>query len=263
MTPTHQSDDLSEKAKERIDIAIALTVVALAAWMILHFGLFDYGSSDSQSRTSFVADNRLHIDTLTIDADTYVATTEDRVVPTAIAAPAAISRKRVTSIDPIAGTAAVTTYAPVKSDQPTTDEEQSSIIDTIATAVQNTASLDSTVMQNDSTTIVSAPSDDELAADTSIAEPEAATRSVEQSTAQTAVPNTDCVIVVGAYGRSSNARRMSQRLTEAGYNVFSTPHRNTTRVGVYQPCNSAQIQTVLRDIRANFASDATILVKSE
>ena len=68
----------------------------------------------------------------------------------------------------------------------------------------------------------------------------------------------DCSIAVGLYVEEKNLDKMMGRLRTAGYSAVSVPLRRSTKVAIKIPCSTQQSQKILREIRANYASDAFI-----
>lgn len=73
--------------------------------------------------------------------------------------------------------------------------------------------------------------------------------------------NDDCIIIIGAFSKSSNITKLLKRLDRDGYNSFTTPFRGLTRVGIYLTCEEDLSKSILSEVRSRYAQDAVLLVK--
>ena len=71
--------------------------------------------------------------------------------------------------------------------------------------------------------------------------------------------NNQCVIIVGAFKRMTNAHRMNDNLQKAGYQVYIDSSRNLTRVGFYSDCARSELRNRLDQARSEIESGAWIL----
>ena len=70
------------------------------------------------------------------------------------------------------------------------------------------------------------------------------------------------VIGIGVFGNEKNVQRLIQRIYEAGYEPFTEPKDNLTRVGIQRAySDESEVQAVLRDVRKRFSKDAKVLRK--
>lgn len=108
------------------------------------------------------------------------------------------------------------------------------------------------IPRNSDTTIT------EIAETSEITEP-----NTEKIPAVTPEPDTssergDCIILIGAFNKKSSILALKKQLLKEGYDIFETPYKGYTRIGIYHPCNP-RISTTLKSIRRKYASDAFIL----
>lgn len=70
------------------------------------------------------------------------------------------------------------------------------------------------------------------------------------------------VIGIGVFGNEKNVQRLIQRIYQAGYEPFTEPEGNLTRVGIQKTyTDESEIQAALKDVRKRFSKDAKVLRK--
>ena len=79
-------------------------------------------------------------------------------------------------------------------------------------------------------------------------------RTVTRSSGETRT----CHISVGLYKDPSNVSQLKSRLELQGFDVYTKNIKRTTQVGVYVACDSDEAESILSEIRADFAKDAFI-----
>ncbi len=67
-----------------------------------------------------------------------------------------------------------------------------------------------------------------------------------------------CVIIVGAFEEGNNVTALKSKLKKDNYEIFSTPYKGLTRVGVYTPCGAGS-KTLLKKIRKDYVFDAFLM----
>jgi len=67
-----------------------------------------------------------------------------------------------------------------------------------------------------------------------------------------------CHISVGLYKEQKNIDQLKYRLEVQGFDVYTKRFPRSTQVGVYVVCDSQEAESVLSEIRADFAKDAFI-----
>ncbi|MCB9349809.1 MAG: SPOR domain-containing protein [Lewinellaceae bacterium] len=68
------------------------------------------------------------------------------------------------------------------------------------------------------------------------------------------------VIGIGVFSNEENVQRLIERIYKAGYEPFTEPKGNLTRVGIQKAySNESEIQATLRDVQKKFSKDAKVL----
>lgn len=67
-----------------------------------------------------------------------------------------------------------------------------------------------------------------------------------------------CHISVGLYKEQKNIDKILYRLEQGGFDAYTKAFPRSTQVGVYVSCNRSEAQSVLSEIRSDFAKDAYI-----
>ena len=68
-----------------------------------------------------------------------------------------------------------------------------------------------------------------------------------------------CMIVVGAFGESSNAKSMMTTLKNLGYEPYQMNRVGLTHVGVRKNCRTSELREVLYHVRSQISSEAWVL----
>ena len=66
-----------------------------------------------------------------------------------------------------------------------------------------------------------------------------------------------CVIILGAFGRQSNVDKLLRQLKADDFDAFTVPYKSLTRVGVKVSCSESS--RMLRKVRTRYTSDAVVL----
>ena len=228
------------KKKEKIDLSIAAIVTSVMLGFVLYYSFIDLWE-DSVTEQVQIADtiesDNLDIDSLIVESQLYtkqsVRITEEHSPERVILAHPALSESL---------------------------PDSSNIYDQGSSNVE----LDSTPIENQEITTSSSEATKEaIPLDT-----------IDLKTNDTIVNNTplsplvttgrdekSCIIVVGAFANKTNVIKLQKSLISEGYDVFTTPYKGTTRVGVYQSCTSKQLESTLKVIRQKYAKDALVLEK--
>lgn len=70
------------------------------------------------------------------------------------------------------------------------------------------------------------------------------------------------IIGIGVFGDDNNVQRLIERIYKAGYEPYTEPKGNLTRVGIQKAyTDDSEIQEALRDVRKRFSKDAKVLKK--
>ena len=67
-----------------------------------------------------------------------------------------------------------------------------------------------------------------------------------------------CHISVGLYKEQKNIDKILSRLQQAGFDAYTKSFPRSIQVGVYVSCNRSEAQSILSEIRSDFARDAYI-----
>lgn len=242
--------------KDKIDFYIALAVIILTGAFILFF-TFPSQPTDFNDNNILI-DNSLDIDQLNIKDDVYVPVTND-----------ILKRNKITQVQKIRSTTIPNSISsskqaapifenknalPIKKEITPIIEESTPIIkevikikDTLSTA--SISDITPKVIESEivkTKTIIEAPVIKEV-----------------KKVIKTKNDDTSCIVVIGAYGRQSSKDKLLRRLEKDNYNIFKTPYKSLTRIGVYLPCDKVTIERELIKLRKNYAKDAMLLRKDE
>jgi len=240
------SIDLNNKA-ERIDLSIALLVILIAGIFILYYS---FKTQEIFNPFGIELDNR-DVESIRIEANEYVAekinfnyksktaetaTTQKENSHSQISAP----KKEPISIDQSNHTLS-SEISPVIGDEqsfspnPTpTDSLQST-----ATPAEQKQNSSATILEKKELSILNKKESENSTPDTSISK--------------------ECIILIGAFAKNKNKKRLLDILKKEGFKTFQTPFKNLERIGVYEDCNPDQLTKTVLDFRKRFAPDAVVL----
>jgi hypothetical protein len=246
--------------KDKIDYFISLVVVMIAGAFVLYYSM---PSTEINQNDNILLENSLDIDELEIEEAIYTPISED-----------VIKREKIAPVQKIK-----TVELPNRINQKNssknliyknrpTDTESTIIIDKInSREVQELPEtpilVDSLETQQPIKIEKEQIDNDEITTETNTS----TTSSEEMSKTENDITDTDissnkdCVIVIGAYGKQKSIDKLTKRLLEENYEIFKTPYKGLTRVGVYLPCDKRKIQQELTTLRNKYAEDAMLLRK--
>ena len=254
---------LEAEKKEKIDVAIAFVVIFLAACFIGYQVWNDSFRSEDQNISLLLNDNPTDLELVSIDDATYVPVEVDFQKKELIERPTAIHAKRVSRLESMTNPTvypASTDDAPLKAS--TSSHYTMDTVTSQPTVVETVVATDSSIgekteIESPAPINVEPPLVDETEKGNSIAVDKSVTTIEEKSKV-----DKSCVIVIGAYSKGRNVKRLKERLRNDGYDIFTAPYSGLTRVGIYQECHGENITKVLETVRKKYAKAATILVRN-
>lgn len=243
--------------KDRIDFYIALAVILSVLCFVLYYSFSDLFSDKEVSFLQAEIDEIRLDDTLVVDGATYVPFVHnaetDQISPEVIeevdAEILVDSSSLISSPFKDIDKSTLDASEVEKETENIIQEVPAKINAVVNEVVDRETKIDSnaTLVQKDEAELI----------DTSMNDvPE-----VEVAPIVTNTSDKSCVIAIGIYRNERNANKMLNRLKKAGYDAFSVSRRNKVRVQVYHPCDTNSLNESLSNIRANFASDALVLIK--
>lgn len=69
----------------------------------------------------------------------------------------------------------------------------------------------------------------------------------------------ECIIIVGAFAKSMNAKTISEKIEKLGYQVYRDDASNLVKIGLYSSCESDELEKKLIHVRSKIARDAYAL----
>lgn len=70
------------------------------------------------------------------------------------------------------------------------------------------------------------------------------------------------IIGIGVFGNENNVQRLIERIYQAGYEPYTEPKGNLTRVGIQKAyTDESEVRETLQDVRRRFSKDAKVLRK--
>lgn len=244
-------DFYSLNKEDKIDFYIAIAVITLASLFILYYS-FSISGTDASYMNIAINDNVQDIDELVIDESKYKPLSEDYDQRDLVLESEKIETKKVSKVHRMAsnnkneynsGLAIIesedTVRIGIDDMKPGLDAVKSQrTLTKIDSFINQKATPEET--KND---ISKLPSEVE----------------VVNNTSEILKSSKDCIIIVGAFTKQRNIDKLKKGLKNDGYELFSTPYKKSTRIGVYQPCNTQSIRKNLSIIRKKYAKDAMIL----
>ena len=254
MNQTSVFSNLSQK--DKIDYYISLAVVALAGVFIMYYITPDTPANQS---ANILLENSLDINELEVDQNVYIPVTEDvlkrekiRSVQKikSVALPNRIDQKQRAK-DQVHITRSLDSKTNAIPDLKKNEETTKPAENIEPAKIQETVALQETPAGNtEPKTVDETPS------------PSQEMGTVEKTIAPEATSETtDCVIVIGAYGKQKSIDKLTKKLLNEDYKIFRTPYKGLTRIGVYLPCDKRTIEQELVKLRKKYAADAMLLRK--
>ena len=161
----------------------------------------------------------------------------------------------------IAGLMIVATFATFLLYPRSTDTEQPTVNgEAIAKVPQERLNASPTRVPDDETATTDTAADGST--DDTTTEPTAPEEDLDTEAATISPSEHTAVIAVGLFGNQDNVQRLLERLSKDGFSPISRPEGTNTRVGVnVRYSEERELQSVLREIRKDYASSAFIMTR--
>lgn len=248
---THNSVFSTLSDKDKVDFYISLAVVLLAGMFILYYSFPSQFQSDDAYNSNILLDNSLEINEVQINEGIYLPVTENE-----------LKRSEITPVEKIK-TIALPHYIASSSVSDTTNRNRlENAKQEIPNSTQTEVKEELVNLDTVSATKIDTLSTPNEIIDVSIEKLSTTSSQFNIDKQSSKESNTSCIIVIGAYSKQKGIDKLTKKLEKDQYNIFRTPYKGLTRIGVYLPCDKSQIEKELVKIRKKYAADAMVLRKN-
>lgn len=230
--------------EDRRDFYIAIPIILAALFFILYYSFPAKEEATAQKSYTILFENTMQINSVELSGDTYK--------------PLSIADGQQTVKHP----EKIATIIPASVQTRTASSQESTVADspTIDSIGKSPVAIDSLNIQS-----TPAIANEDTLSTLKSALPIDTTAKIKGLSSDSPKANlsseTDCIIIVGAFGKVSNVTRVMSKLVDEGYDAFTIPHKGLTRVGIYHSCKEQRLLEALNKIRADYAKDAMVLKK--